>query len=213
MRNGIKWALSLALTLSMTAGWADTDAQPEMRTVSKVVKTAIPFQVKYEFSRTVGRGRVVKVQDGKPGELRKVYEIKIIGNGKTKRELVRTEKTDPTPALYHMGKAGFETSRGAFTRAKVMTMRSTAYTPSAGRGKAATGRTATGRRAAFGVIAVDPRIIPLNTLVFVEGYGFAIAADTGGAIKGNIVDVCLPTEQECRNWGRRNVRVHILRPN
>lgn len=88
-------------------------------------------------------------------------------------------------------------------------MNSTAYTPSAGL-KNPTFRTATGRIAKFGVIAVDPRVIKLNTLVFVENYGFAIAADTGGAIKGNIIDVCLPTESQCRQWGRRKVKVHVF---
>lgn len=60
-------------------------------------------------------------------------------------------------------------------------------------------------------IAVDPRVIPLGTLVNVEGYGVAIAADTGGAIKGNIIDVHFSTVEQCRQWGRRhNVKVTVL---
>lgn len=60
-------------------------------------------------------------------------------------------------------------------------------------------------------IAVDPSVIPLGTLVEVEGYGVAIAADTGGAIKGNIIDVHFKTTDECLQWGRRhNVKVTIL---
>lgn len=60
-------------------------------------------------------------------------------------------------------------------------------------------------------IAVDPRVIPLGTLVNVEGYGVAIAADTGGAIKGNIIDVHFNTVEQCRQWGRRhNVKVTVL---
>lgn len=92
-----------------------------------------------------------------------------------------------------------------------MTMNASAYDPSAGRGRNATFRTATGMRAAYGVVAVDPRVIPLGTHVYVEGYGFAIAADTGGAIKGNRIDLCMPTDRECRIFGRRPVKVHILK--
>lgn len=60
------------------------------------------------------------------------------------------------------------------------------------------------------VIAVDPRVIPLGTKVWVEGYGEAIAADTGGAIKGNKIDVFIPTDGQARNWGVRTVSVKIL---
>ena len=60
-------------------------------------------------------------------------------------------------------------------------------------------------------IAVDRSVIPLGTLVEVEGYGVAIAADTGGAINGNIIDVHFPTVEQCHKWGRRyNVKVTIL---
>jgi N-acetylmuramoyl-L-alanine amidase len=60
------------------------------------------------------------------------------------------------------------------------------------------------------VIAVDPSVIPLGTRVFVEGYGEAIAADTGGAIKGNKIDVFIPTQEDALNWGRQTVQVTIL---
>lgn len=61
------------------------------------------------------------------------------------------------------------------------------------------------------VIAVDPNVIPLGTRVYVEGYGEAVAADTGGAIKGNIIDVHLESVNDCYNWGRKNnVEVTIL---
>ncbi|KAB8137674.1 LysM peptidoglycan-binding domain-containing protein [Gracilibacillus oryzae] len=60
------------------------------------------------------------------------------------------------------------------------------------------------------VIAVDPNVIPLGSRVYVEGYGEAIAGDTGGAINGNKVDLHVPTKQEALNWGRRQVQVTIL---
>ncbi|MGE6402417.1 3D domain-containing protein [Bacillus cereus] len=60
------------------------------------------------------------------------------------------------------------------------------------------------------LIAVDPNVIRLGTQVDVEGYGVAIAGDTGGAIKGKIIDVLFPTEREAIKWGRKKVKIRIL---
>ncbi|EAG2293833.1 peptidase M23, partial [Listeria monocytogenes] len=59
-------------------------------------------------------------------------------------------------------------------------------------------------------VAVDPSVIPLGTLVNVEGYGVALALDTGGAIKGHIIDVHFDNVAQCIQWGRRQVKVTIL---
>ena len=69
------------------------------------------------------------------------------------------------------------------------------------------GTTASGLPVGPGIIAVDPNEIHLGTRVYVSGYGHAIAADTGSAIKGKIIDVWLPTYNECMQWGRRMVTV------
>ncbi|MFS0673257.1 LysM peptidoglycan-binding domain-containing protein [Ornithinibacillus sp. 179-J 7C1 HS] len=60
------------------------------------------------------------------------------------------------------------------------------------------------------VIAVDPNVIPLGSKVYVEGYGYAIAGDIGGAIKGNRIDIHLPTTEEALNWGVKEVKVTIV---
>lgn len=60
------------------------------------------------------------------------------------------------------------------------------------------------------VIAVDPSVIPLGSMVEVEGLGVYIAGDTGGAIKGNIIDIHYPTVSQALSWGRRNVRIRII---
>src|SRR5690625_6441278 len=60
------------------------------------------------------------------------------------------------------------------------------------------------------VIAVDPNVIPLGTRVHVEGYGEAIAGDIGSAIKGNKIDIHVPTKDEAFSWGVREVVVTIL---
>ncbi|PGU99400.1 3D domain-containing protein [Bacillus thuringiensis] len=61
------------------------------------------------------------------------------------------------------------------------------------------------------LIAVDPKVIPLRTKVYVDGYGEAIAGDTGGAIKGKKIDVLFPTDKEARQWGRKTVKIRILK--
>lgn len=60
------------------------------------------------------------------------------------------------------------------------------------------------------IVAVDPSVIPLGSMVEVSGYGIAIAGDTGGAIKGNIIDVHFPTVEQCIQWGRRSVTVTVI---
>ena len=78
------------------------------------------------------------------------------------------------------------------------------------------GVTASGMKAGVGVVAVDTRVIPLGTKLYIEAidgswsYGYAIAGDTGGAIKGNRVDLFFDTYSECMQFGRRNARVYIL---
>jgi len=71
-------------------------------------------------------------------------------------------------------------------------------------------KTATGTWPKIGVAAVDPKVIPLGTMLYVEGYGYARAEDTGGLIKGDRIDLFFETEQECIEWGRKNVKVRIV---
>lgn len=60
------------------------------------------------------------------------------------------------------------------------------------------------------VIAVDPNVIKLGSKVWVEGYGHAIAGDTGSAIKGNKIDVFFPTKSQAYQWGRKSVKIKVL---
>ena len=90
---------------------------------------------------------------------------------------------------------------------KTLSMESTAYY---GHGITASGLKPVRNPDGISTIAVDPNVIPLGSKVYVSGYGLAIAADTGGAIKGNIIDVYLNSYEECMSWGRRQVTVQIL---
>ena len=72
------------------------------------------------------------------------------------------------------------------------------------------GYTASGARARYGIIATDPRYIPMGTRMYIPGYGICVAGDTGGAIKGNVIDLHMNSHAECYAWGRRDVEVYIL---
>jgi len=74
----------------------------------------------------------------------------------------------------------------------------------------ATGRKPVRNEGGLSTIAVDPSVIPLGSKVYVDGYGYAIAADTGGAIKGNKIDLYLNSSSECFSWGRRGVNVLLV---
>jgi 3D (Asp-Asp-Asp) domain-containing protein len=73
------------------------------------------------------------------------------------------------------------------------------------------GKTASGLPCAKGVVAVDPKLIPLGTQLYVPGYGKAVAADVGTAIKGRIIDLWMTTDAAARKWGRRTVTITIYR--
>ena len=94
---------------------------------------------------------------------------------------------------------------------KTITVSATAYTANC---NGCSGTTATGVNLKANpdakVIAVDPNVIPLGSKVYVEGYGYATASDTGGAIKGNKIDVFIPSHNEAMQWGRKTVEVQVL---
>jgi 3D (Asp-Asp-Asp) domain-containing protein len=95
---------------------------------------------------------------------------------------------------------------------KVLTVNATAYSISC---KKCSGITATGinlkKNPNQKVISVDPNVIKLGTRVYVEGYGYAIAADKGTSVKGNKIDVFIPSQRNALKWGSKTVEVKILK--
>jgi resuscitation-promoting factor RpfB len=71
------------------------------------------------------------------------------------------------------------------------------------------GHTASGLPVGVGVVAVDPNVIPLGTRMFIPGYGPGVAADVGSAIRGNVIDLWMPSTAAARRWGRRTVTITI----
>jgi 3D (Asp-Asp-Asp) domain-containing protein len=88
---------------------------------------------------------------------------------------------------------------------KEITCEATAYSVECG------DYTATGHKVKWGIIAVDPSVIPLYSEVYIEGYGYFIALDTGEAIVGNRIDIWFPTIEDALNFGIKTVKVTILR--
>lgn len=101
-------------------------------------------------------------------------------------------------------------SRGGETRPKIVEAEVTGYTRN-DPGMDGRGITFTGTRVRRGVAAVDPEVIPLGSVLFVPGYGYARAEDTGGAIKGYRIDLFFENREEALRWGRRKVEVQVFR--
>lgn len=147
------------------------------------------------------------------------------GDKLIKEEVIHVETlVKPIDQVFEEGtKDVFTNDRGDFTARKAIKMVATAYEAgprSTGKrpGDKGYGITASGARAKRGTVAVDPRVIPLGTKLYVKSltpgvpdYGFAIAQDTGGAIKGNKIDLFMNTVWECMQFGRRPVMVYILK--
>ena len=149
-------------------------------------------------------------QAGEAGQKEITYKVVKKDGKEVSREVVQSKVVkEPVNEIIAQGTRRVFASRdGNMEYKDLIYCESTAY---AGDGITATGTVPSYNPGGISTIAVDPRVIPLGSLVYVEGYGKAIASDTGGLIKGNIIDVFLNSELECRSWGRKyNIPVYIL---
>jgi 3D (Asp-Asp-Asp) domain-containing protein len=89
-----------------------------------------------------------------------------------------------------------------------LSMVATAYTAGC---SGCSGITASGRPAGHGIVAVDPRVIPLGTHMYIPGYGHAVAGDTGGAIRGNRIDLGFNSNYAANQFGRRAITVYLIK--
>jgi 3D (Asp-Asp-Asp) domain-containing protein len=171
-------------------------------------RQTVPPPTIQRLNRAAFPARYRVASAGTPGLVEIVYRVRFADGQLVQRTRIDRRILRPSrPRIVHLGHS-YIPSRAALARRPSMIVEATAYAPFYGPGVG--GITATGMRAQRGVIAVDPRVIPLGTIVYVEGYGTAIAADTGGAIRGRRIDVCLDTPREAYQWGRRWVRIWIL---
>lgn len=196
----------------------------EIETTASFVekKIPIPFKVVKKNNQRLARGRERRLVKGKDGLVLVGYKVFFIGGQEIKRKIVSQYiLVPPKNEVVSIGTgAALYASRNNNTpRASAndididalsgdtVTMTATAYW----RMVSGTGITSTGRKAGYGIVAVDPRVIPLGTRVYVDGYGYAIAADTGKAIKGKKIDLCFNTHAEAKRFGRRTLAVKIIR--
>lgn len=153
------------------------------------------------------------VSEGRNGIKRVTYRARIVDGREVSRSTSAEEVIrEPVPEIvvsrrpYQLG------SRGAYSGKRTLRVLSSAYDPGPGScGKWAKGGvTCNGKRAGYGIIAVDPKVIPLGTKLFVPGYGYGIAADVGGAIKGNRIDLGYNSRPAAFTWGKRWVQIRIV---
>jgi 3D (Asp-Asp-Asp) domain-containing protein len=172
----------------------------------KVANTPINYKIIYKNDNMVAKGLIVKLNSGKDGTLAKHYKEIYFGGKKTKEEFTfdRIIKS-PIDEVYLVGSA---TPPEKYI--KMYNMIATSYSPTFSETDSNPWMTASGLQSGFGVVAVDPNVIPLGSLLYIEGYGYAVAGDTGGAIKGNKIDVFFYSTSQSNRWGVKNVRVYLL---
>jgi len=184
--------------------------------VTDVVEEPINYAVVTQKDENLAKGTEKVVTEGQEGLVSKEFEV-ILENGKEISRVLLNEqklkdKQDKVVAVGTKSEPLQVASRGSETgNGKEIYVTSTAYTASC---NGCSGSTATGinlhENPNIKVIAVDPSVIPLGTKVYVEGYGYAVAADTGGAINGNKIDVFFPSKTDAYRWGRKTVKIKIL---
>ncbi len=198
-----------------------------VKVVRRIVKeeTEIPFATKTVSDTSMSISDSKILTQGVTGIDCQTYEVLLHDGVEINRELISKERTrEPVTEVIATGAPnGTRMLKKAddFSYSKVITCNATAYDlsfQSCGKwpGDPGYGITASGTYAKYGTVAVDPRVIPLGTRMYIESadgsfvYGYCVAEDTGGAIKGNKVDLFFNSYNECMQFGRRNVNVYIL---
>ena len=192
----------------------------------------IPFEIRYSQNDSLFEGTAELSREGVPGEIVREFLIILVAGEETDREEINAITTPPVNEIISVGirpapeiieeqapqfRLGelFDVNDPNFTYLRSFEVTALAYTSdyaSTGKrpGDPGYGYTASGMLAQRGVIAVDRNVIPFGTRLYVEDYGFSIAGDIGGDIRGNMIDIFVETAAEALQWGRRTVRVYIL---
>lgn len=186
----------------------------------EVERVQLPYATHENHTNTVWGGRSHVRQTGSLGEKEITTEIIYIGGVEQNRKVVSDiVLIEPVDAIVDIGTARLgaraDVTAADFHYVRRVRMEATAYTA----GYGCTGKhpddpwfgiTASGRRVEHGIVAVDRQVIPLGTHLYVEGYGFAIAADVGGAIRGYKIDLFMENLSDALRFGRRHLYVWIL---
>lgn len=186
------------------------------------VQEEADFQVvEIENSELAPKERVV-TQKGQKGVTEYTYSLRFEDGVEVERVLVsKNELSYPVDEIVECGpesvwELGVVPATRPTNYKKVETFNATAYDTSPAENGGWGGQTSTGMPLTYGVIAVDPSVIPYGTKMYIESvdgqyiYGYAIAGDCGGAIKGNRVDLCFESRSVCNQFGRRPVNIYFL---
>ncbi|HYM15629.1 MAG TPA: ubiquitin-like domain-containing protein [Dehalococcoidia bacterium] len=188
----------------------------------RVVQLSASRSVEREY---VANRTVYKVDPNlAPGETRAVaghdgvrvrrYDVAYVNGHEVSRTLL-DESYDPPPVdtiVFYPPQRGAGDAPGSLQVARTLNVYATWYNAaSSGRSSSdpAYGHTATGAIVTYGIVAVDPTVIPLGTKMFIPGYGYAVAADTGGAVKGYIIDLGYP-DGVTVDWRSKWLDIYIL---
>lgn len=165
---------------------------------------------KLEANQATLSGKMTKLEEEKAKLLEQVKtsndKVKLLqtDNANLKKKVSSAPVTVPS-------RGGTKTASASKSAGKTINVTATAYTAYC---NGCSGVTATGinlrKNPGLKVIAVDPKVIPLGTKVHVEGYGYAVAGDTGGAIKGNKIDLFMSSKSSALKFGRQTVQVKVL---
>lgn len=169
----------------------------------------IPYRVQMSADPATPRGVVRVLVPGRAGVNERLFDVIVADGVDVQRRLIDVRVVrSPLDRVVTIGSLVQIASRGPFAGREFFDMVATAYSPFCCRG--VDDVTALGMQAGYGVVAVDPRVIPLGSSLYVEGYGYAIAGDTGSAIKGLRIDLGFETKREALRFGRRPVRVYVI---
>ncbi|MBR2546739.1 MAG: DUF348 domain-containing protein [Eubacterium sp.] len=205
--NGIEWDEDDVIEPELDKE-LDFDDRIKITRVKIVVKekkeTIEPVEKGAVFDKGIASGTIVRTE-GKPGKAVYKYTYKYI-NGKKKKTKKEFDHwiRKPTDIQLKFG-TSVTGETGAVEFGETFIGNCTAYYF----GNNAHG--ATGGHCHYGTCAVDPKVIPYGTKLYVEGYGTAVANDCGGAVKGHIIDLYMRSTKECFSWGRRNRKVYVLK--
>ncbi len=206
-------AISPPLTQPVTDGM--TINITLVRDVPVAVDEPIEFSTTYQYDADLPEGEQTLVQPGAEGNVHSEYIVHQVNGQETGRTLVAQSVTPASDEVVTIGtyvappppaRSAAPPSDGSVACARTLTMWATWYTAASAGGS---GTTATGTPVYKGIVAVDPRVIPLGTRMYVPGYGPALAADTGGGVIGNMIDLGYG-DYDDYDWYSRWVDVCIL---
>ena len=196
-------------------------------TATEYVYEEVPFETEYVQTNKMLKGDEKVATEGVNGELKHTATVTYFNGQEVSREIVATEQTiEPVNQVIKQGT--FEAEKGkltikdgvivtadgeVYTYKKTMQVKATAYTHT---DKGCDMITATGTTVHWGTVAVDPKLIPYGTKMFIVSndgkyvYGLSAAEDCGGSIKGNRIDLYMPTTSQCFSFGVRNCTVYFI---